>query len=144
MYLNISFDNLGRTVIIFFRSVISVPENVVVFEEEGNVLVVDVTAWNGDPAQIQGSEQEFLDIVASNEYDGVVTDMGDVKLSAETQRHIKESWTELIAQTGLSRFAYVSQGLGAMATNANIQTDGGVERKSFKNRSEAVGWAGGA
>ncbi|ESP89118.1 hypothetical protein [Candidatus Halobonum tyrrellensis] len=114
--------------------------DIVSFSEEGDVLIIDLDGWDGDPEQIQGAEQEFLDMVATAEYRGVVTDLGEVSLGKETQEHIKRGWTELIEEAGLDRFAYVSVGLGAMATNANIQTDSSVTRKAFNDRTEAVEW----
>ncbi|WP_018257507.1 hypothetical protein [Halomicrobium katesii] len=115
------------------------PQNNIAFKNKGDILVVEVKHWDGSPEQIQGAEQEFLDIVSSDDYRGVVTDLGDVALGAETQKHIRESWTQLIEETDFERFAYVSEGAGAMATNANIESD--VATKAFTDRSEAIEWA---
>lgn len=108
------------------------------FRDEGDVLIVKIDQWDGDPTAIEDDEQKFLDIVADNDYQGVITDLGDVSLGGETQEHIRQGWTELINTTSLDRFAYVSDGIGAMATQANIETD--VLVKSFRTPERAIEW----
>jgi hypothetical protein len=62
-----------------------------------------------------------------------------VSLNAETQACIGEVWTQLTDAAGVDRGAFVSEGPGAMAANANV--DAGASMRSFSDVDDAVTWA---
>ncbi|MFB6200588.1 MAG: hypothetical protein ABEI98_01105 [Halorhabdus sp.] len=108
------------------------------FDDRGDVMIIDLSEWDGNPASIQDSEQELAERDRNANYAGYVTDLGGVSLSKETQRHIAESWSSLIEELNGDQFAYVSEGIEAMAATAQIQSNDNVE--TFESVTEAIDW----
>jgi hypothetical protein len=111
------------------------------FEEQDGVLIVDLTEWDGtvaDNPHLEVDEDRFLSLAQSNDYKGVVTDVSGVSLSAETQSYIEDSWAELISVTDIDRFAYLSEGIEAMAVTAKLDTPAEID--SFNSVSAAIDW----
>lgn len=115
------------------------------FREESGVLIVDLTEWDGtveDSSNLSADEEQFLSLAQTNDYRGVVTDVSGVSLSAETQSYIESSWAELISATDIARFAYLSDGIKAMAVTAKL--DAPAEVDNFSSIETAIEWASNA
>lgn len=115
------------------------------FREESGVLIVDLTEWDGtveDSSNLSADEEQFLSLAQTNDYRGVVTDVSGVSLSAETQSYIESSWAELISATDIARFAYLSDGIKAMAVTAKL--DAPAEVDNFSSIEAAIEWASNA
>lgn len=110
-------------------------------EETDNVTVWDLSDWSGDPNEIEGAEDEWLDVVSRPEIDTSILVFGEeTELSAETQEYVADQWTELTERADIERSAYVSPGLTSMAITANVDSSG-VDIDSFSDLGEAMAWA---
>lgn len=110
-------------------------------EETQNVTVWDLSDWSGDPAELAGAEDEWLEVATQPHIDTSILVFGEgTELGSETQEYIAEQWSELTEQADIERSAYVSSGLTSMAVTANVETSG-VEIDSFTTVDEAMAWA---
>lgn len=110
-------------------------------EETENVTVWDLSDWSGNPKEIAGAEEEWLEVANRPGIDASVLVFGeDTNLGPETQEHVGDQWSTLTDQADIEKAAYVSPGLTALAVTANVEsTSAAVE--SFSDLDEAMEWA---
>lgn len=109
-------------------------------QQRGETVFTDMTGWNGDLEMMAGIEDRWYDIASRSDVTGAVTVFSDdISLSAEVQNHIAEEWSNGATEIGITRLAFVSEGITAMAASANVETE--AELDTFDESEVAVQWA---
>jgi hypothetical protein len=109
-------------------------------EENGNVVVQDLTAWDGDTAGMDQVEAEWLDIANEDYITATITEFGSaVTLGPETQDHLAREWTANAKTAGIDKIAFVSSGIEARAVSANLDVP--QEIRAFSTFEAALNWA---
>ncbi|RLM41992.1 hypothetical protein DVK00_18185 [Haloarcula sp. Atlit-47R] len=109
-------------------------------EQFGNIVVQDLTEWNGETEEISAVENEWLDIASQQEVTATITEFGPkVTLSRDTQEHLAVEWSSNAQEAGVEKIAFVSEGIKARAVSSNLDVP--QEIKTFRSIEEAVNWA---
>lgn len=111
-------------------------------EERDNVVVQDLTGWNGETDGMDRVEQEWMNRASRPHITGSVTEFNaEMDLGTETQNHLAREWSENAETANIDRIAFVSEGIKARAVSANIDVSQDV--RVFGSVDEAVEWAQG-
>lgn len=109
-------------------------------QQRGETVLTDMTGWNGDIDVMADIEDQWYEIASRPDVTGSVTVFSDdVSLSSDVQDHIAEEWSDGATELGITRLAFVSEGITAMAASANIDTE--AELDTFNETETAVDWA---
>lgn len=109
-------------------------------EKHGNVVVQDLTDWDGETEEMGAVESEWLSIATQDHITATITEFGDgITLGPDTQDHLASEWTENAKQAGIDKIAFVSEGIEARAVSANLDVP--QEIRAFSSLDDALGWA---
>jgi len=109
-------------------------------EEQSNVVLQDLTRWDGETDGMERVETEWTHHAQQPHITAAVTEFsGDMSLGRETQEHIAREWSNKAERVGIEKIAFVSEGIKARAVSANL--DVSQEIKVFGSTAEAVEWA---
>jgi hypothetical protein len=109
-------------------------------EERGNVVVQDLTDWDGETAEMDAVESEWLTIATQDHITATVTEFGSqITLGPDTQTHLAKEWTENAKAAGIDKIAFVSDGIEARAVSANLDVP--QEINAFNSLDDALDWA---
>jgi hypothetical protein len=82
----------------------------------------------------------FEDLLTSNDFDGMVT---DVRIDDPFTKEVFSIWeksAQRAAEAGIERWAVVAEGISAISLRGKVNT-GGLETLTTEDRSEAIEWA---
>lgn len=109
-------------------------------QQRGETVFTDMTGWNGDLEVMADIEDRWYDVASRPDVTGAVTVFSDeISLSSEVQNHIAEEWSNGATELGVTRLAFVSEGITAMAASANVET--AAELDTFDESETAIRWA---
>lgn len=114
------------------------------YERAGDVGVWSVVDLDAALAsgELDEAEHHFEQHAGDASMDGCVVVLAQTdSLSSETLEHVNDQWTALAEQTGITRTAYVADGIARLAV-ANKNEAEGMEAKAFTKQTAAVEWAG--
>lgn len=113
------------------------------YERHGDTGVWTVTDLNDalESGELAEAEAHFEDHASDDAMDGCVVVIEETEsLAGETLSHVNDQWTALAEQTGITRTAYVADGIARLAI-ANKNEAEGMEAKGFTDVEAAVEWA---
>lgn len=113
------------------------------YDRRGDTGIWTVTDLNEalESGELAQAETHFEDHASDDAMDGCVVVIEETEsLASETLSHINDQWTALAEQTGITRTAYVADGIARLAI-ANKNEAEGMEAKGFTDRETAIEWA---
>ncbi len=110
-------------------------------EQGVGIWTIDSLTETMESGALDEAESHFREAAGDPAMNGcvvVIRDTSDV--GPEVLDHVNTEWTALAEETGISRTAYVSDGIAKMAISSKNEAEG-MESKGFTDREQAVSWA---
>ena len=109
-------------------------------QKDENVVIQDLTEWDGRTEGMDHIESEWLEAVRESQITAAVTEFGpEVSLGRETQEHLAKEWTANANEAGINKIAFVSDGIKSHAVSSNIDVEQQIQ--AFRSLEKAVEWA---
>jgi hypothetical protein len=108
-------------------------------EEHRNVVVQDLTDWDGETGGMADVESEWLSHASQDHITASVTEFGDdLTLLPDTRTHLAKEWTRNANKADIDKIAFVSDGIKAHAVSGSLDVPQTV--RVFDSLEDALNW----